>query len=405
MNFFESIRISLRSIKVNKMRSFLTMLGIIIGVGSVIMMVAIGQGAASSVTSQIQNLGSNLLIISPGQAVQGNVKMGAGSRDTLTLNDIAALKNVSTVQGVAPDTTKNATVTYGDTSYSTTIEGTNPDFITVRNRQMQQGRFFTEPEMNADVNVAVLGTDVVSNLFGNPNANVVGETINISGNPFTIIGVLQSQGSSAATNNDDRIIIPITTGMDRIFGSASIKNIYVSAASANQLSQAQLDVEMAIRSSHNLMPSDSEDFQITNQSDVLTTAQGVTSVMTTLLAGTAAISLLVGGIGIMNIMLVSVTERTREIGIRKAIGAARGRILAQFLIESMVLSVSGGIIGILLGFLGSKALTQFANITTTIQLSPIVYSFIFSLLVGVVFGVYPARKASQLNPIDALRYE
>jgi putative ABC transport system permease protein len=405
MNFFESIRISLRSIKVNKMRSFLTMLGIIIGVGSVIMMVAIGQGAASSVTSQIQNLGSNLLIISPGQAVQGNVKMGAGSRDTLTLNDIAALKNVSTVQGVAPDTTKNATVTYGDTSYSTTIEGTNPDFITVRNRQMQQGRFFTEPEMNADVNVAVLGTDVVSNLFGNPNANVVGETINISGNPFTIIGVLQSQGSSAATNNDDRIIIPITTGMDRIFGSASIKNIYVSAASANQLSQAQLDVEMAIRSSHNLMPSDSEDFQITNQSDVLTTAQGVTSVMTTLLAGTAAISLLVGGIGIMNIMLVSVTERTREIGIRKAIGAARGRILAQFLIESMVLSVSGGIIGILLGFLGSKALTQFANITTTIQLSPIVYSFIFSLLVGVVFGVYPARKASRLNPIDALRYE
>jgi putative ABC transport system permease protein len=405
MNFFESIRNSLRRIRVNKMRSFLTMLGIIIGVGSVIMMVAIGQGAASSVTSQIQNLGSNLLIISPGQAVQGNVKMGAGSRDTLTLNDIAALKNVSTVQGVAPDTTKNATVTYGDTSYSTTIEGTNPDFITVRNRQMQQGRFFTEPEMNADVNVAVLGTDVVSNLFGNPNANVVGETINISGNPFTIIGVLQSQGSSAATNNDDRIIIPITTGMDRIFGSASIKNIYVSAASANQLSQAQLDVEMAIRSSHNLMPSDSEDFQITNQSDVLSTAQGVTSVMTTLLAGTAAISLLVGGIGIMNIMLVSVTERTREIGIRKAIGAARGRILAQFLIESMVLSVSGGIIGILLGFLGSKALTQFANITTTIQLSPIVYSFIFSFLVGVVFGVYPARKASRLNPIDALRYE
>jgi putative ABC transport system permease protein len=405
MNFFESIRISLRSIKVNKMRSFLTMLGIIIGVCSVIMMVAISQGATSSVTSQIQSLGSNLLIVSPGQVVQGNVKMGAGSKDTLTLQDINALKNVSTVQGAAPDTTKSATVTYGDTSYSTTIEGTNPDFLTVRNRQMQQGRFFTDPEMNANVNVAVLGTDVVSNLFGNTNANVVGRTININNIPFTVIGVLQSQGSSAATNNDDRIIIPITTGMDRIFGSASLRNIYVSAASANQLSQTQLDLEMAIRSSHNLMPSDSEDFQITNQSDVLSTAQGVTSVMTTLLAGTAAISLLVGGIGIMNIMLVSVTERTREIGIRKAIGATRGRILAQFLIESMVLSVAGGVIGILFGFLGSKAITQFANITTAIQLSPIVYSFIFSFLVGVVFGVYPARKASRLNPIDALRYE
>jgi putative ABC transport system permease protein len=405
MNFFESIRISLRSIRVNKMRSFLTMLGIIIGVCSVITMVAISQGATSSVTNQIQSLGSNLLIVAPGQAVQGNVKMGAGSKDTLTLNDVTALKKVSTVQGVAPDTTKSATVTYGDTSYSTTIEGTNPDFITVRNRQMQQGRFFTDPEMIANANVAVLGSDVVTNLFGNPNASVVGRTVNINSIPFTVIGVLQSQGSSASTNNDDRIIIPITTGIDRIFGSASVRNIYVSAASADQLSQAQLDVEMALRSSHNLMPSDSEDFQITNQSDVLNTAQGVTSVMTTLLAGTAAISLLVGGIGIMNIMLVSVTERTREIGIRKAIGATRGRILAQFLIESMVLSVSGGIIGILLGFVGSKALTQFANLATTIQLSPIVYSFIFSLLVGVVFGVYPARKASLLNPIDALRYE
>jgi putative ABC transport system permease protein len=405
MNLFESIRISLRSIRVNKMRSFLTMLGIIIGVCSVIMMVAISQGATSSVTSKIQNLGSNLLIIAPGQAVQGNVRMGAGSRDTLTLKDVDALKKLSTVQGVAPDTTKSATVTYGDTSYSTTIEGTNPDYITVRNRQMQQGRFFTDPEMNANVNVAVLGTDVVTNLFGNPNANVVGETVNIGGSPFTVIGVLQSQGSSAATNNDDRIIIPITTGMDRIFGSTSVRNIFVSAASADQMSQAQSDVEMALRSSHNLMPSDSEDFQITNQSDILSTAQGITSIMTTLLGGTAGISLLVGGIGIMNILLVSVTERTREIGIRKAIGATRGRILAQFLIESMVLSVSGGIVGILLGVLGSQALTQFANISTTIQISPIVYSFIFSFLVGVVFGVYPARKASRLNPIDALRYE
>jgi putative ABC transport system permease protein len=401
----ESFRISLRSIKVNKMRSFLTMLGIIIGVCSVIMMVAISQGATSSVTNQIQSLGSNLLIVSPGQAVQGNVKMGAGSRDTLTLQDVSALKQASNILGVAPDVTKNATVTSGNTSYSTTIEGTSPDFITVRNRNMQQGRFFTDPEMNANVNVAVLGTDVVSNLFGYSNANVVGETVNINGIPFTVIGVLQPQGSSAATNNDDRIIIPITTGMDRIFGSASVRNIYVSAASADQMSQAQASVETALRTSHNLLPGDSEDFQITNQSDVLSTAQGITKVMTTLLAGTAAISLLVGGIGIMNIMLVSVTERTREIGIRKAIGATGGRILSQFLIEAVVLSVAGGITGIVFGVIGSKALTQFAHISTAIQLSPIGYSFMFSLLVGVLFGVYPARKASRLNPIDALRYE
>lgn len=405
MNMLESFRISLRSIKVNKMRSFLTMLGIIIGVCSVIMMVAISQGATSSVTNQIQSLGSNLLIVSPGQAVQGNVKMGAGSRDTLTLQDVSALKQASNILGVAPDVTKNATVTSGNTSYSTTIEGTSPDFITVRNRNMQQGRFFTDPEMNANVNVAVLGTDVVSNLFGYSNANVVGETVNINGIPFTVIGVLQPQGSSAATNNDDRIIIPITTGMDRIFGSASVRNIYVSAASADQMSQAQASVETALRTSHNLLPGDSEDFQITNQSDVLSTAQGITKVMTTLLAGTAAISLLVGGIGIMNIMLVSVTERTREIGIRKAIGATGGRILSQFLIEAVVLSVAGGITGIVFGVIGSKALTQFAHISTAIQLSPIGYSFMFSLLVGVLFGVYPARKASRLNPIDALRYE
>jgi len=405
VNVMESFRISLRSINVNKMRSFLTMLGIIIGVCSVIMMVAISQGATSSVTNQIQSLGSNLLIVSPGQAVQGNARMGAGSQDTLTLKDVNALKQASDVSGVAPDTTKNETVTHGNMSYSTTIEGTSADFVTVRNRQLEQGRFFTDAEMNANVNAAVLGSDVVTNLFGYSKANVVGQTVNINGIPFTVIGVLQSQGSSASTNNDDRIIIPITTGMDRIFGSASVRNIYVSASSADQMSQAQLNVETALRASHNLMPGASEDFQITNQSDVISTAQGVTSVMTTLLAGTAAISLLVGGIGIMNIMLVSVTERTREIGIRKAIGATGGRILSQFLIEAVVLSVAGGIAGILFGVLGSKALAQFAHIATTIQISPIGYSFIFSLLVGVIFGVYPARKASRLNPIDALRYE
>ncbi|UOF92104.1 ABC transporter permease [Fodinisporobacter ferrooxydans] len=405
MNVFESLRVAFRSVKSNTLRSILTMLGIIIGVAAVIAMVAIGQGATASVSARIQGLGSNLLIVRPGQAVQGGIKMGAASLDTLTLNDANAIAKQSSIAGVAPDISRPAQVVYGDQNYATSIEGTTADYPLVRSTNVQSGRFFNKFEVNGEANVAVLGTTVVQNLFGDANANPLGKVIEINQMPFTVIGVLESQGSQGVTNNDDRIIIPITTEMNRLFTINKIRTIFVSAKSADLMNQAQFDIEAAMRAQHNLAPGQDDDFMISSQAQILTTAQNVNSVMTTLLAGTAAISLIVGGIGIMNIMLVSVTERTREIGIRKAIGATRGVILTQFLIESVMLSVLGGIIGILLGVGLSLLLNHMGVIATAITLSPILYAFFFSLLVGIVFGVYPARKAASLNPIDALRYE
>jgi putative ABC transport system permease protein len=405
MNFFECLRISMRSIRANKLRSFLTMLGIIIGVSAVIAMVAIGEGATANVSNQINGLGSNLLIITPGQAQQGGVKLGAGSLDTLTMDDVATITKLNSVANATPDFSKQAPVVWGNQSYTTSIEGTSDAFPQVRNVNVQQGRFFNRFEVQGQSNVAVIGQQVVSNLFGDVNANPIGQTIEINQVPFTVIGVLESQGSSGMTNNDDKIIVPITTAMNRLFDQTRIRTIFVSAKSSDLMNQAQMDIEQALRGQHHLNPKDDDDFQISSQSQILSTAQGVTSVMTTLLSGIAAISLIVGGIGIMNIMLVSVTERTREIGIRKAIGATRGAILQQFLIESVTLSLLGGLIGILLGIGAASLVSHFTSLTTTISLKPILYAFISSMFVGVVFGVYPARKAAQLKPIDALRYE
>jgi putative ABC transport system permease protein len=405
MSFLECVRVSLRSIRTNKLRSFLTMLGIIIGVSAVIAMVAIGEGASANVASQINGLGSNLLIVSPGQAKQGGINLGAGSLNTLTLEDAEAISKQDSIAGVAPDLSKQAQVVYRNQNYSTTIEGTSEAYPDVRNTKITFGRFFNRFEVQGQANVAVIGTQVVSNLFGGDNANPIGKTIQINQVPFTVIGILPSQGSSGMTNNDDRIIIPITTAMNRLFDQTKVRTIYVSAKSADVMDQAQFDIEQTLRGQHHLSPRDPDDFQISSQSQILSTAQGVTSVMTTLLSGIAAISLVVGGIGIMNIMLVSVTERTREIGIRKAIGATRGDILKQFLIESITLSLLGGAIGILLGVGVALLLNKFTSFTTTISLTPILYAFLSSMFVGVVFGVYPARKAAQLKPIDALRYE
>ncbi|HJV44465.1 MAG TPA: ABC transporter permease [Bacillota bacterium] len=404
MSFLESIRVSLRSIKANKLRSFLTMLGIIIGVSAVIAMVAIGEGASSNVASQINGLGSNLLIVSPGQARQGNVSLGAASLNTLTLTDATAISKKDSIAGVAPYVTKQGQVVWKDQSYTTTVEGSTQDYPQVRNLTVQMGRFFNRFEVQGQANVAVVGPEIVSNLFGS-NTNPIGQMVQINQMPFTIVGVLTSQGSSGMTNNDDRVVIPITTAMNRLFNQTKIRTVYVSAKSADLMDQAQFDIEQAIRAEHHLTPKTPDDFQISSQTQILSTAQGVTSVMTNLLSGIAAISLIVGGIGIMNIMLVSVTERTREIGIRKAIGATRGDILRQFLIESVTLSLFGGILGILLGVGGAELVGKLANMAVSISLKPVLYAFFSSMLVGVVFGVYPARKAAQLKPIDALRFE
>ncbi|WP_019121789.1 ABC transporter permease [Brevibacillus massiliensis] len=405
MNFRESLRVSFRSIQTNKLRSFLTMLGIIIGVSAVIAMVSIGEGASANVASQINGLGSNLLIVTPGQARQGQISLGAGSLNTLTLADAEAIGKNDSIAGVAPSLTSRAQLVWRNQNYSTSLEGTTDAFPQVRNTEVQQGRFFSHVEVTAQSNVAVVGTEVVANLFGDSRFNPVGQTIQLNKIPFQIIGVLKSQGSSGMTNNDDKVLIPITTAMNRVTGSKNVGSIYVSAASADVLPQAQFDVQNTLRAQHNLRPQAADDFQIRSQSEILSTAQGVTSVMTTLLSGIAAISLVVGGIGIMNIMLVSVTERTREIGIRKAIGATRWDILRQFLIESVTLSLLGGGMGILIGAGAAFLIGKATGMAISISLPPIIYAFLSSMAVGVLFGVYPARKAAQLKPIDALRYE
>jgi len=403
MSFIESLRVSFRSIKANGLRSVLTMLGIIIGVAAVIAMVAIGEGTSASVASQINGLGSNLLIVSPGQATQGRISLGAGSLNTLTLADAEAIAQKESVSGVAPSVNGRAQLVWGSNNYSTSLEGTTESFPEVRNVQVAQGRFFSNFEVKKQFNVAVVGTEIVTNLFG--GSNPIGETIQINRIPFTVIGVLKSQGSSGMTNNDDRVLIPVTTAMSRLTGGKYVNSIYVSAASAEQMAQAQADTAETLRAQHNLRPSESDDFRITSQSDILSTAQAVSGSMTALLSGIAAISLIVGGIGVMNIMLVSVTERTREIGIRKAIGAKKRDILRQFLIEAVTLSLLGGVIGILLGIGAALAVSKLAGMATAITISPVLYAFLTSTAVGIIFGVYPARKAAQLKPIDALRYE
>ncbi|MED3501397.1 ABC transporter permease [Brevibacillus agri] len=405
MSLIECVRISFRSIRANGLRSVLTMLGIIIGVAAVIAMVAIGEGTSSSVASQINGLGSNLLIVSPGQATQGRVSLGAGSLNTLTLADAEAIAEKESVADVAPSVNGRAQIVWGSNNYSSMLEGTTADFLRVRNAEVAQGRFFTNFEVTRQFNVAVVGTEVVSNLFKDTTTNPVGQTVQINRVPFTIIGVLKSQGSSGMTNNDDRILIPITTAMSRLTGGKNVSTIYVSAASSDTMDAAQQDIRQTLRAQHNLRPQAADDFRITSQSDILSTAQEVSSSMTALLSGIAAISLIVGGIGVMNIMLVSVTERTREIGIRKAIGAKRRDILRQFLIEAVTLSLIGGILGIAIGVGAALLISKLGSLATSISLTPILYAFLTSSLVGVIFGVYPARKAAQLKPIDALRYE
>jgi len=406
VNFFESIRVSLRALVGNKLRSALTMLGIIIGVAAVIAMVGIGNGATASITAQIQGLGSNLLIISPGQANNGGVRGGFGSSNTLTMADVPKVASAGpAVKAVAPVASRNAQIVIGNNNTSTSVNGTTPAYAEIRNVNVALGRFITQQDVDSMARVAVVGPTVVQNLFGSSDAAIVGKTIKINNVPFLVVGVTASQGSSGFINNDDMIVVPITTAQERLIGNKYLRQIFVEAASADVMQTAQDEITAALERAHRLKANQPDDFSIMNQADILSTMEGVTQTMTMLLGGIAAISLLVGGIGIMNIMLVSVTERTREIGIRKAIGAKGRDIMLQFLVEAVVLCLLGGGVGIALGAAGSNLVGKALKLATSISLPAVLMAFGFSALIGIVFGVFPARKAASMDPIEALRYE
>lgn len=405
MNFKESIITSVNALIANKLRALLTMLGVIIGVGAVITMIAIGEGAQKSVMERIQSLGSNLLFISPGaQRGGGTVVIQFGSSQRLRTTDAEAVRNSSSaVEAAVPEFQRNTQVKYDNKNWNTRVLGTMPEYEWVRNFVAVDGRYFTEAEERSAAKVCVLGSTVVENIFG--GVDPIGKTIRIAGQAFQVIGILETKGGSGWQNPDDQIIVPLSTAQRRIFGVDYLSTITAKVANDNQMDEAFLDIERILRREHKLRDNQDNDFMIRNQADIITTFQETQQTFTFLLAGIAAVSLLVGGIGIMNIMIVSVTERTREIGIRKAIGARKRDIMTQFLIESVAMSVIGGILGILTGIAASYLITTYGNLTPMISMNAVVVSFIFATLVGIFFGIYPAWKAANANIIDALRYE
>lgn len=384
----QSIKMALRSISGNKLRSALTMLGIIIGVSSVIVLVSIAQGSTQNVTSRINSLGTNLITINT-----------FGSDISLTENKINKLEKLSGVKAVSPVISGRITVKKDRTSAQTSLTGTNPAYETVRNTQVSNGRFLTDLDLEYRQKIAVLGATTAQTLFGTENP--VGQYIQLDGHSFKVVGVLASKGTSMGQSGDDVVIVPLSTA-ERLIKTTSINQVYLQGDSAQNLNLVMAEVQNAMAT---MYPNKTDSYSVMNQQDLMDTMSSVTGTMTLMLGGIASISLLVGGIGIMNIMLVSVSERTKEIGIRKAIGAKRRDILWQFLIESVVLSAMGGIIGILFGLGLGKILESAFSMTISFSSSTVLFSFLFSLIVGVVFGVFPANKASKLNPIQALRYE
>jgi len=401
----ESAIMSVSSIFSNKLRSFLTMLGIIVGVAAVIAMIAIGQGASVQITQRIKQMGANLLMVRPGAAEFGGVRSAAGSRTSLTYDDAQAIaSDAQFVDKVDANFSRNGQVVYGNKNTNTTINGVTSNFPEVRNFPVDRGTFITEDDNIFMRRVAVLGKTVVTNLFGNEDP--IGQYIKINRIIFQVIGVMSTKGSTGGfRDEDDVIFIPLKTAQKRLFGVDYVSTINIEAKSQDVMDKATSEITDLLRDKHNIRQGQDDDFNIRSQAEILTTVQDTSKTFTILLASIAIISLLVGGIGIMNIMFVSVTERTREIGIRKAIGAQKWDILGQFLIESVIVSLSGGVIGIVIGILASKLTSQFAGWPTVITPVAVVLSFSFAVIVGLTFGFYPARKAALLNPIDALRYE
>lgn len=393
------------ALSANKIRSGLTMLGIIIGIASVIAMTAIGTGAQNSISASIQSIGANLIIISPGapRGVGQQVNQGRGSAKTLTIEDADALTALDNVKAVAPEVSGRYQVTAKGTNTNTTVDGVTSSYTEVHNLQMDQGNFISDQQNISGAKVAVIGTTVQTDLFGE-GLDVIGQTIRIKGTQFKIIGLTKTKGGSGFQNADDMIYIPITTAQRYFSGDKYVSSISVSATSADVTTLVQADITSTLLTRHNL-DSSSADFSTMNQADIIATASSVTGTFTSLLAAVAGISLVVGGIGIMNMMLTTVTERTREIGLRKAIGAKRRDINRQFLIEAVMLTFIGGVIGVLLGWGISFALSSFGVLQAQVSLSSVLLAFGVSAFIGIVFGYYPAQRASKLNPIEALRYE
>lgn len=405
MRFVEILRIAFDALLRNKMRSLLTMLGIIIGVGAVIAMVAIGQGAQASVDAQISSLGTNVLLVFPGTTTRAGVTAGFGTGTSLTEEDAQAIKEqCQAVALITPLLRTGGQAVYGNLNWGTILQGGSPEYFLIRDWRLERGEFFTDQDVHAAAKVCLLGQTVVQQLF--ESADPIGQTIRIRNIPFKVIGTLESKGQNVlGQNQDDIIIIPYTTLQKRMMGNVRTWGFLVSAVSKNQIAEAQQQITDVLRMRHKLGLTEDNDFTTRTQTDIAEASSATSKIMTTLLASIASVSLIVGGIGIMNIMLVSVTERTREIGIRMSIGARRRDILIQFLMEAIVLSLLGGMLGIILGVGGSSLVSRVAGWPTFVSAGSILLAVMFSMAVGVFFGYYPARKASTLNPIDALRYE
>jgi putative ABC transport system permease protein len=398
------IPLGLDALTRNRMRSALTVLGIVIGVAAVIATLAIGQGARSAVQAQIRAMGSNVIMVIPGTVSAGGAHGAMGGNTTLTPEDAAAIKQECTaVDAVAPTVRTFAQLVFGDQNWNSQVQGTTPDFLVARQWVVQDGVFITDSDVRGAAKVCVLGQSVVKQLFG--DTDPVGSTIRIKDMPFKVVGTLVAKGSNGHDDQDDVLILPYTTVQRKFLHISHVQAIVLSATSEKQVNTAVEQITGLLRQRHRIKPGDNDDFFMRTQLDIASAAEATSKVMTTLLASIAAVSLLVGGIGIMNIMLVSVTERTREIGVRRAVGARKTDILLQFLFESAFLSLGGGAIGVLLGALAAKLVSQFAHWPTVLQPGAVLLAFGFASVIGLFFGFYPARRAAGLDPVDSLRYE
>ena len=392
---------------INKLRTGLAALGIVIGIGSVIALISLGQATQQSISDRIQSLGANLLTVNPGSQNSGAVRGAQGGAATLTLDDASAIKSsltITTIQNVSPELSRRTQITTGASNTNTQVIGVTPIYTTVHKIDLDSGSFITDRDVSSITKVAVLGPQVASDLFG-PSINPIGQSIRISGQNFTVIGITASKGGTGFGNQDDTLFVPLSTAQKQIFGVSYLSSIALEAKSPDVMVTAQNEVGYLLLSRHKLSDPASADFSIFSQQDILNTASAATGTFTTLLSGIAAISLLVGGIGIMNIMLVTVTERTREIGLRKALGAKKKVIIQQFLIEAVILTFTGGIIGMALGIFASYIISSLTQAPFIISPQAIILAIGVSAGIGILFGWYPARRAANLQPIEALRYE